>query len=81
VFSLTRDELLDGWAIVRGDDEVVRALDPELVKGVHRRAFGVEALVSDKAAAQHALGPRAVVDKVTLDDVMVLMTLEDRHAA
>jgi len=80
-FSLTRDALLDGWAIVRGDDGVVRELDPRVVKGVRRRALGVDALVSDGAAARRALGARAVVDKVTLDDVMVLMAGEDRHAA
>jgi ABC-2 type transport system ATP-binding protein len=81
VFSLTRDELLDGWAIVRGDDRAVRELDPRVVRGVKRRAFGVDALVSDGAAVRRALGARAVVDKVTLDDVMVLMAGEDRHAA
>jgi ABC-2 type transport system ATP-binding protein len=81
VFSLGRDELLDGWAIVRGDDRVIRELDPRLVKGSRCRPFGVEALVSDGAGARRSVGSRAVVDKVTLDDVMVLMTAEDRHAA
>jgi ABC-2 type transport system ATP-binding protein len=81
VFSLGRDELLDGWAVVRGDDEVLRVLDPALVKGVRRRAFAVEALVSDGAAVRRGLAGRAVVDRVTLDDVMVLMSAEDGHAA
>ncbi len=81
IFSLTRDELLDGWAIVRGDDGVVGELDPRLVKGVRRRAYGVESLVSDGAAVRRAVGSRAVVDKVTLDDVMVLMSGEALDAA
>jgi ABC-2 type transport system ATP-binding protein len=81
VFSLNRDELLDGWAIVKGDEAAIRALDPQQVKGVRRRPFGVEALVSDGAAARRAVAPGAVVDKVTLDDVMVLMSGESRHAA
>jgi ABC-2 type transport system ATP-binding protein len=54
VFSLTRDELLDGWAIVRGDDRVVGELDPRMVKGVKHRPFGVDALVSDGAAVRRA---------------------------
>ena len=32
-FSLTRDELLDGWAIVRGDDRVVRRTGPARGEG------------------------------------------------
>jgi ABC-2 type transport system ATP-binding protein len=81
VFSLTRDELLDGWALVRGDEHVIRELDPRLLRGMRHRAFGVEALVSDGAAARRVVGSRAVVDRVTLDEVMVLMAGENRHAA
>jgi len=81
VFSLTRDELLDGWAVVRGDDQVIRELAPRLLKGMRHGAFGVEALVSDGDAARRVVGSRAVVDRVTLDDVMVLMAGENAHAA
>ena len=81
VFSLTRDELLDGWAVVRGDEQVIRELDPGLLKGLRHRAFGVEALVSDGDAARRVVGSRAVVDRITLDEVMVLMAGENRHAA
>ena len=81
VFSLTRDELLDGWAVVRADAAVIAEIDPRTVQGTRSRAFGVEALVSDGGAARRAVGPRGVVDKVTLDDVMVLMAEEGRHAA
>jgi ABC-2 type transport system ATP-binding protein len=81
VFSLTRDELMDGWAVVRGDAEAIRALDPGVLKGMRHRPFGVEALVSDAGAARRVVGSRAVVDRVTLDDVMALMAGETRHAA
>jgi ABC-2 type transport system ATP-binding protein len=81
VFSLTRDELLDGWAVVRGDDQVIRELDPRVLKGLRHRAFGVEALVSDAEAVRRVVGSRAVVDRVTLDEVMVLMAGENAHAA
>jgi len=81
VFSLTRDELLDGWGLVRGDERVIRELDPRLLRGVRHRALGVEALVSDADAVRRVVGTRAVVDKVTLDEVMVLMAGENAHAA
>jgi ABC-2 type transport system ATP-binding protein len=81
VFSLTRDELLDGWALVRGDEHVIGELDPRMLKGVRRGPWSVEALVSDGDAARRVVGTRAVVDRVTLDEVMVLMAGENRHAA
>ena len=81
VFSLTRDELLDGWAVVRGEEQVIRELDPRLLKGMRHGAFGAEALVSDGGAARRVVGSRAVVDRVTLDEVMVLMAGDHAHAA
>jgi len=81
VFSLTRDELLDGWALVRGDEHVIGELDPRMLKGVRRGPWSVEALVSDGDAARRVVGTRAVVDRVTLDEVMVLMAGEHAHAA
>jgi ABC-2 type transport system ATP-binding protein len=81
VFSLARDQLLDRWAIVRAEPQVIGEIDPRLVKGRRTRAFGVEALVSDAEAARRAVGSRGVVDRVSLDDVMVLMAGEARHAA
>ncbi len=80
-FSLTRDRLLDGWAVVRADAGVVGEIDPRILRGQRTRAFGVEALVSDAEEARRAVGSRGTIDRVTLDDVMVLMTGEARHAA
>ena len=81
VFSLGRDELADGWALVKGDDRVIDAVAPAARRGVRRGPYGVEVLTSDAAAARRALGPDAVVERASLDDVMVLMTRGDRHAA
>jgi len=80
-FSLPKDELLEQWAVARGDASMLRRIDPSLLRGSRRRAFGVEALVSDASAVRNTLGSEVVIDKATLDDVMVLMTAEDRDAA
>lgn len=79
--SLPKDELLEQWAVARGDASMLGRIDPAILRGSRRRAFGVEALVSDVGALRRSLGTEAVVDKATLDDVMVLMTAEDAHAA
>jgi ABC-2 type transport system ATP-binding protein len=80
-FSLPKDELLDRWAVVRGGDSVGRALNPSIVRGARHGGLGSQWLVSDKDVARRDLGGDALVDRVTLDDVMVLMAGETRHAA
>ncbi len=79
--SLPKDELLETWAIARGDAALLARLDPSLLRGSRRRAYGVEALVSNAEAARRTLGSADLLDRPTLDDVMVLMTAEDRDAA
>jgi ABC-2 type transport system ATP-binding protein len=73
VFSLSKDELLDSWAVVRGDDGALRALDPVTCRGTRRGPYGIEILTSDARAARERLGSDAVIDKATLEDVMVLV--------
>jgi ABC-2 type transport system ATP-binding protein len=80
-FSLPRTELLDTWGVVRGDEPAVRGLDPAIVRGRRSGRFGTEVLVSDARAAARTAGPAAVIDRPSLDDVMVLMAGESDHAS
>jgi ABC-2 type transport system ATP-binding protein len=77
VFSAPKDEVLERWAVVRGGDEL---LDPglrALFRAVRRGPHGVEALSADAAAARRRLDSRAVVERATLEDIMVLMEKGD----
>jgi len=79
--SLPRTELLDTWAIVRGDEPALRGLAPAIVRGRRAGRFGTEVLVSDAREAARTAGPSAVIDRPSLEDVMVLMVGEDVDAA
>jgi ABC-2 type transport system ATP-binding protein len=81
VFSLGRDELAAGWGLVKGDASVIDAVAPAARRGVRRGAYGVEVLTSDAAAARRAVGTGAIVERASLDDIMVLMAREGGHAA
>jgi ABC-2 type transport system ATP-binding protein len=80
-FSLPRTELLDTWAIVRGDEPALRGLAPAIVRGRRAGRFGTEVLVSDAREAARTAGPAAVVDRPSLEDIMVLMAGESDHAS
>ena len=80
-FSLPKDQLLETWGIVRGDERAVAALDGGTRKGVRRGPYGVEVLTSDVDEARRRCGPGVVVDRPSLEDIMVLMTGEESRAA
>jgi ABC-2 type transport system ATP-binding protein len=79
VFTLSKDELRDGWGIVKGNGNLLERLTGLPVQGVRRGPYGVEALVADASAARERCGDDAVVDRPTLDDVMVFMTRGETH--
>lgn len=76
----TRDELLDEWGVIRGDEAALARLDPALRRGVRRHAFGMDVLTPDAGTARRACGDAVVVDRVSLDDIVVLLDREDRRA-
>ena len=79
VFTLPKDELRDDWGIVKGNGRLPEQLAGLPVRGVRRGPYGVEALVADAAAARERCGKDVVVDRATLDDVMVFMTRGEDH--
>lgn len=76
----TADELRERWAVVRGDEPALALLDPSLRRGERRHAHGVDVLTSDADAARAACGRDVVVDRASLEDVVVLLDREVAHA-
>ena len=81
VFSLTADEIHDTWAVVKGDETVVSRVAEATRRGVRWGRYGVEVLTSDASAARRACGAGTIVERASLEDIMVLMAGEDRRAA
>lgn len=80
VLTTSREELRDRWCVVRGDERELVALEPAIRRGIRRHAHGVDVLSSDAEAVRRACGDRVVVDPASLEDVVVLLGREDRHA-
>jgi ABC-2 type transport system ATP-binding protein len=79
VFTLPKEELRERWGVVRADGLSVARLPAAIVKGRRQKPYGVEALVSDAAAAREVLGEGAVVDRATFDEVIVFMSRGSDH--
>jgi ABC-2 type transport system ATP-binding protein len=77
VFSTTRDEILENWALVKGGPDLLDAATGGLFRGVRRGPYGVTALTSDKEEALRRLAGRdAVVERLRLDDLVFFLARE-----
>ncbi len=77
VFSAPKDEVLERWAVVRGGPELLAPELAPLFQAVRRGPHGIEALTADAAGARRRLNSHALVERATLEDIMVLMEKGD----
>ena len=74
VLSAPKDEILEGWALVKGGPEVLERLPESAVRGVRHGVHGIEALTDNAALARGRLGESAVIDRASLEDVVFFTT-------
>ncbi len=77
VFSDSRNEILDRWGVIKADEQTLRGEVRPLLRGVRHGAHGCEALTSDIEAARALLPAKTVVEKASLDDIVVLLQSEE----
>jgi ABC-2 type transport system ATP-binding protein len=71
VFSAAKDDILEKWALVRGGPELLERLPPDFFRGIRRGAHAFEALTDDVAEARRRLGDSVVIDRASLDDLVL----------
>jgi len=77
VFSTMKDDLLNNYGLVKGDKKV---LSPEFRKmfiGLKANAFGFEGLVRDRKAVKRLFPENIIVEKPTLEEIMLYHTRRD----
>ncbi|MGW8264760.1 MAG: ABC transporter ATP-binding protein [Longimicrobiales bacterium] len=80
ILDTTREALQTDWAVVRGEADDMKALDPAICVGSRQHAHGVDLLTSDAETARATLGGRAVVDPASFEDIVFLMGKGEHHA-
>lgn len=71
VFSKSKEEILDNYAIVKGDKNILNKELKEKFIGIKENAFGFEALTDNVNQIQNTFGDSILIDKASLDDIMV----------
>jgi len=71
VFSESKDKIMESYSIVKGGNEL---LDQDIIKefvGLKENRFGFEGLTKDISKVQKLLGNDVIIEKPSLDDIMV----------
>jgi ABC-2 type transport system ATP-binding protein len=80
IFSATRDEILEDWAIVKGATELLDGETAGLFRSVASGPYGFTGLTADKEEARRRLaGREAVIERVHLDDLVFFLGQEGRR--
>jgi ABC-2 type transport system ATP-binding protein len=66
-----KDELLDTHAVVKGSNELLTPLAEPLFVSVKKSSYGFEGLTKDRSAARRAFGDKAVIERPTIEDIML----------
>lgn len=80
VLNETKDDLLENYGIVKGPKELTGLIDARNLIGVRENRYGFEALVRNKNEVIRSCKGKGMMEKPTLEDVMVYFTRRNKHA-
>ena len=73
VFSKTKDDIMESYGIVKGGLELLNGSSRKEFLGIRENAFGFEALTDDQNKVKKLFGDKVVIEKPSLEDIMVYM--------
>lgn len=80
VFSKTKDEILDNYAIIKGSKELVdRDTKLEFI-GIRENKYGFEALTDNVQRIKRIFDKDLIIEKATLEDIMLFTVRGDKSA-
>jgi ABC-2 type transport system ATP-binding protein len=71
VLSATKDDILEKYGVIKGSNDLLDEETRSLFVGIKTNKFGFEGLVRDKEKAVRRFKERAIVEKPTLEDIML----------
>jgi ABC-2 type transport system ATP-binding protein len=71
ILSQPKDDILDNYAVVKGDKALVNTLGKDPFISVRTNEFGFEALAPDRDKIKPILNGNVVLEKPTLEDIML----------
>jgi len=79
VVSAPKDDLLDKYGIVKGANNLLNEETKPLFVGIKTNKFGFEGLVRDNKEAHRLFNERAIIEKPSLEDIMLYTVKGEQH--
>jgi len=74
LLTKTKDELLEDYAVVKGGKDALAGVDRAGLIGLRENHFGFEALVQNRQEAARRFGDSVILEKPTLEQILLFMT-------
>lgn len=79
VFSAAKDWVLEHYAIIKGGKELLDDTARQLFVGIRENQYGFEALTGDYDAARRYFGDRGLLERPTLEQIMLFTVRGEQH--
>lgn len=81
LFSTTKDELFEKWAVVKGGNDILNPETEKLFLGIRKSEVGFKALTSNKEHLRHTFsGKDFLLEKPSLEELMFLLSKGEINA-
>lgn len=81
IFSMPKDKLFESYGIVKGNNNLLVNKTADLFLSVRKNSYGFEALTDNINRVRTLFKDRVVIEKPTLDDIMVHIVKGERESA
>lgn len=81
IFSMPKDKLFESYGIVKGNNDLLVNKTADLFLSVRKNSYGFEALTDNINSVRTLFKDRVVIEKPTLDDIMVHIVKGERESA
>lgn len=71
IFSMDKDTLMDKYKIIKGGLDILDNNTKKSLIGIKENSYGFEALTTNASNLYNKFGDNIVIDKPTLDDIMI----------
>ncbi|PNT92658.1 ABC transporter ATP-binding protein [Clostridium thermosuccinogenes] len=80
LFSESKDDILSNYGMVKGGKEILGKDASRDFVGVRQNRFGFEALTKDKNQIKRKYGDKIIIEKPTLEEIMLYHTRREQNA-